>query len=362
MEYEITYPDTLVRIWKYMCQEDVPNFSGEICGSIWKCLEDQLAYRLHNSNIPGINCPEDAQDAARGFLVKVLCPDAPCPVFIRSFSVLVNNARKYLAKINSPVLYEANDILHEALLTLEKDNRIERDSASKGHRISAATAFAFSGTPTTQIASWSDYEKNKDTVPHFKTKIWGTAEHTRILSPANAQDLVLQLLKAFGGWTEVAHLFKAMKNHIPEQLEFVNLSPAPETGNNPIENYAAPGEDPWMADFNKKQSMRLINETSTRIWKQICQISKAVFCCYYLPNTLSGSKHGRKMQEFGKVSTVSDQNQKIEIIFQREIAYYMDYNDGYKSNAVKRTVLKIFSSLYGRCTDSGHNPGLRQEA
>ena len=360
MEYEITYPDTLVRIWKYMCQEDVPNFSGEICGSIWKCLEDKLAYRLHNSNVPGINCPEDAQDAARGFLVKVLCPDAPCPIFIRSFSVLVKNARKYLAKINSPVLYEANDILHEALLTLEKDNRIERDSASKGHRISAATAFAFSGTPTTQIASWSDYKKNKETVPHFKTKIWGTAEHTRILSPANAQDLVLQLLKAFGGWTKEALLFKAMKNHIPKQLEFVKLEPNPEIDNNPLENIAAP-EDHWMEDFDKMQIIRLANQTSERIWKQICKISNEVFCCYYLPNTLSNSERGRNLQDFGKSSTISDRNRKIETIVRNEIAHYIRYDDVYKSDAITRTLNHIFVSLYGRCTKSGYDPGLRQE-
>ena len=347
----INYPDSLVNMWQYTHNEAPSEFTGELCGQVWEKLEAVLAGSLKN-NLPGIESYQDAKDAAQSFLVEML--KNACPYHIRNVSILVSNARKYLARKNNPVQYELNEILHEALNDLEKSGAIERDSASKNHRISNLTLFALAGTPNTKKSSLNDYENNKHIVGTFTTKLReGAPEHSRILTPTDARELVMQLLKAFGGWTNKAAIFKAMQNHIPDQMRII---PGVEIEDEDIVNKPAPEDNDYMDDFSMMQINRISGIASERIWERICKISNKVFCLYYLPKTIF--EKDVKMEALGKTSTVSDQNRKITLIVQDEIGNYLKENDGYESAAIKKTVKKIFKNLCGTCTESGYNPGL----
>ena len=354
MSVVIHYPDTLVNVWKYTHNEASFEFTEELCGRVWEKLISVLAGCLKNK-VPGIESFQDAQDAAQGFLVEML--QSACPVHIRSVSILVSNAKKYLARRNNPVQYELNEILHEALNDLEKSGVIERDAASRNHWISNQTLFAVAGTPVAQKASLKDYENNRDTVGSFTTKLRsGSPEHSRILAPADAKELVMQLLKAFGGWTNKSDIFKAMQNHIPEQMRVISAHTMDDEDNDYLENIAADPDDNYMDDFSAMQIKRISGIASERIWERICKISNEVFCLYYLPKNIL--QKDVKMEAVGKTSTVSDQNKKFTRIVRDEIGNYLQENNGYESVLIKRTVNKIFRNLYGCCTESGYNPGL----
>ena len=352
-DLRIIFPETLVNIWKYTHNENLPEFSNEQCGKVWQKLENILAGKFKN-NIPGIKNYQKAQEAARDFLVDFF--QAACPAHINSMSALIANAKKYLARKNNPIQYELNEILHEAILDLEKQQLIERDERSRGHKISSNTWVALTGTSVACQASMIDYERNKQNVENFTTKLRnGSAEHSRILTPADAKALVLQLLKAFGGWTKKTDLFTAMQNHIPEQMKIVDIQARNEDEEVSLENIVAV-EDDYMDEFDAMQINRIAGIAAERIWKRICEVSNKVFCLYYLPKTFS--KCDVKLGDIGATSTVSDQNRRISNIVQDEMKSYLDANDGDKSQAVRRTVRKILRSLCGSCTESGYNPGL----
>ena len=341
---EIIYPQTLVLLWKYEHGMDVGDFNAE---EAWLSVIDVLKRSLPNQ--------KDKYDDVM-FCLTTLLQDSSAPTCIRSRYSLIAKARQILARENNPVQYELDDILREALLKLEEQGVIERDEASKGHRISKSTLFAFKGTSTTKKASLEDYEKNKHTVQQFSSKIRGNSpEHTRILAPADALKLVEQLLKSFGGWVQKTDLLKVIKNHIPEQLTVVSLSGDSNEGLNLLENLPAEGEDDFIDEFDRLQAANIANSASNRIWERICAISDKVFCLYYLPGL---SDNNVSMKDIGNTSTVSDQNKKISTIVKDELKNYKDYNNSYKASAVEAALNKILANLFGKCTESGYNTPL----
>ena len=342
----ISYPDSLVNMWRYV--RAAPDELDDRCwGAVWKELTNIIAGCLKKEGI------KSCHDAAQDFLCEML--RKACPVHIRSVSILVSEAKKYLARKNNPVQNELNKILHKALRNLEKSGVVERDAASKKHRISNQTLFAVTGTPVSQKASLDDYKNNRYSVDIFQTKLRkGSAEHSQILTSANAKVLVLQLLNAFGGWTKKTDLFTAMQNHIPEQMKIVDIQAENKDDEVSLENIVAV-EDDYMDKFDAMQINRIAGITAERIWEKICKVSNKVFCLFYLPKTFY--EHDVKAEDIGVIPTVYNHNKKISEIVQDEIKSYLDDNDGDKSKAVRRAVRKILGSLQGRCTKSGYNPG-----
>ena len=66
----------------------------------------------------------------------------PSPNHIASISFLVQQMRKFLAKKRNPVQYELNNILRNALLTLEKRGEVKREQGYRGEKITNKTRFA----------------------------------------------------------------------------------------------------------------------------------------------------------------------------------------------------------------------------
>ena len=355
----IVFPDTLVNMWNFANRQNSNNFSEDLYFISWNIIIKFLASHFVKNQLPGIDDYTVAEDEAKCFFIDLL--QGSCPVHIRSYTNLIANARKYLARKNNPVQYELNSILHLAITDLEKLHRIERDAQSKNKNISKFTLLAIINTPENCKGTFQNYEKNKASIPNYSTKIrGGSVEHSKILSPSDARELVLQLLQAFGGWTKKTDLFTAMQNHVPEQFKIVSLTPLEEEDENLLENLGGV-EDEYENDFEKIQVLRIASLTAERIWKRICSISNKVFCLYYLPKTISTVTEVKvdiKMDTLGKTSTVSDQNRKIATIVQDEMGTYMEDNEGYKSKSIKRTVVKILNVLGGNCTQCGYKPGI----
>lgn len=332
----IEYPASLIKVWAFVNGiEDYPE--AEIVA-----LYNGLVYEL---------CKDqhwDARNEPIDYFLHLV--QSSCPNHINSCGIMRKDARKFFARRNNPVGYEMNDILHKALLALEKEHKIVRDNDSSGYTIKNHTRFALPATSRLRYGKMSNYEKNCHQVPHFATKFRKDAEHTRMLTHENAKKLVLELLKAFEGWTEKTDLLDAFSKHIPEQFWVIN---APDNGW--LEALSDGEEDP-MLEFYREQASNIVSESSKNIWDKICKISDKVFCLYTLPKVTT-DRAPIPLETLGKSSTVSDQNKKLSEILLSELKCNVDEfrNDKKFIRQILTSMIdEIYQNLTGRCAGCGY--------
>lgn len=357
---ELSFPEDLVLLWNvshfHQSEATADGFEDK-----WKALQDMLSGYI-KKNLPGFATYQDAQDAASDYIIHLLSGN--CPDNVISHSALIANMRKYLAMKREPVQYELNQILHAALRKLEKIGLVKRDENSIGKRISGKTLFLRTDSKN-NFRSWrNDYERNRKNVPVYKSVIRANdPEHSRIIPPASAKELVLKLLDAFGGWTETRDLLWAMQFHVPDQLQFVpeqKLAPVKSDSNspavNPINNLPEDRSETFIYDFDHESGARISAETAQRIWNRVSKVSDKVFCLYSLPN-FSDLDCSTKLEDFGPTSTVYDQNRDIMKIMQDELKNYIHYFNASSREklAIKAVLNKISSNLYRNCSEKGYN-------
>lgn len=356
-ENKLVLPDDLVRLWESAHQAPGSGGREPELSLIWEKLYKSLAGSLNRENTPGITNNDDGIDAAMDYIIFLL--KGSCPQHLKSFNLLHKNFRKYLAKNRNPVQYELNQILHTALLFLEKEGAICRGEAYLKKNIMQDTLFALAGTPGECMGSIMKYEQNKSSVPHYTTKIRNNnPEETRIITPENANDLVLKLLAAFGGWISKQELLSAMMKHIPEQFIIqLKFGKDEEDQDDQAANIASEC-DSYIYEHEREQSYAFGFEMTEKIWERITQVSSKVFCLFFLPKNLYGQKV--KLADIGPKSTVDDQNRKIVRILEEELVNFKDYfAQTYKERDVQNLVVrKIFDFLQNRCTEIGYSPDL----
>lgn len=351
---QLKYPETLVKMWLYSkSSEEEILFTEQNFTDAWEQISEILKKEI--KNLPNMSDESDCTDAANDFLVMLL--QGKCPDNIKSESILKQECKKYLARKRNPQQYELNLILCAALRSLEKEGQILRDNASEGKRISSHSRFLLASIPAdSPVSDISNYEYNRNTVSLYRTKIRANdPEHTRILAPSDARNLILELLYAFGGWTRKGDLLKTMQNHIPEQLCIVQ-NVAGEAQEIDIENQE--GENFSYYEYEFKAAMTKSYEVAERIWKRVCKISDKVFCLYFLPKIYDIKV---TQSSLGATSTVSEQNQKIETIYADELKEYMVDRDKLEIRDRKRMDSisdQILQKLDGKCTEKGMNPHL----
>ena len=358
---ELKFPEDLVLLWKTAHRE--PDGAPEDIFSLkWTAVQEMLSGYIKKNRLPGIVSYQDAQDAANDYLVSLF--SGICPDNVISHSVLIANMRKYLAMRRNPVQYELNQILRSALRTLEKEDRIQRDESSIGKHISGQTLFLRTDSRNNVRASRENYERNRTKVPFYRTVIRANdLEHSKIIPPESAKDLVLNLLDAFEGWTDTKELLWAMQFHVPEQLKFVpeqELSPEkPDSDSpaaNPISNLPDKQAETFIYDFDQESGTMIAEETAQRIWIRVSEVSDKVFCLYFLPKSLS-LDYSAKLEDFGPSSTVSDQNRNLKKIMEDELRNYASYSEvsDRERIAMKAVLNKISLNLHRNCTEKGFN-------
>ena len=360
-QMELKFPEDLVLLWN-TAHNIHPEMAADVFSSKWVDVQKMLSGYIMKNRLPGIVTYQDAQDAANDYLVSLFSGN--CPDNVISHSVLIANMRKFLARKRNPVQYEMNQILRDALRSLEETGQIQRDESSKNKRISGKTRFWFTGNNSTIQAIRSDYERNRVQVPLYSAVIRANdPEHSKIIPPKSAKSLILDLLKAFGGWTETSDLLWAMQFHVPEQVKFVSEQElAPEKPDsdlpaaNPISNLPDEGADTFIYDFDQESEFMIAAETSQRIWDRVRKVNDKVFCLYFLPKSLS-LKCSTKLEDFGPSSTVSDQNSKIEKIMAEELWNYASHSEfSDRERIAMNTVLNNISlNLHQNCTEKGYD-------
>ena len=356
----LKYPDDLVSLWNYMHTPDsngvIPEQEAE---RIWNELKCLLSGALFKLELPGIGMRKiEIEEAASDYIIYLF--QGACPGHIRRSSLLVGDMKKYLAQTRNPVQYEMNNILHEALLRLENEGLIRRNI--QGTNINSNTKFVLSEIKSPTTAKFADYEARRDSIPVFKSKPrGGSLEHARMITPTDADDLILKLLTAFGGWTSTDELFRAMRNHIPEQLIITSLTVVNDDGEeNSYEPIAAEADD-YMFDLDGRQILALSSGVAERIWERVQKISDETFCVYWLPKT-TGSPQKIPMRKLGATSTIDGRAKRIDTIFRDEVQMWLPESpyqtSGREKTAAKRGLEKILELLKQRCSEKGYSMSL----
>ena len=97
----IVFPDTLVNMWNFANRQNSNNFSEDLYFKSWNIIIKFLASHFVKNQLPGIDDYTVAEDEAKCFFIDLL--QGSCPVHIRSYTNLIANARKYLARKNNQV-------------------------------------------------------------------------------------------------------------------------------------------------------------------------------------------------------------------------------------------------------------------
>ena len=355
---ELHFPDDLVSMWNSahnVGDESAPG-SEEVADK-WVAVQSLLSGFILKNRMPGIRSQQDAVDAANDYLCHLL--SGICPENITSHSVLIANMKRYLARKRNPVQYEMNQILHAALLALEKEGKIKRDENSIGRHISGQTWFSLSADKNPGRASRENYEWNRQKVPFYRTVIRGNdPERSRIIPPESAQDLILHLLDAFGGWTLTGDLLWAMQFHVPEQLKYVSPQTNPDSPSelDPTENIPDAEAHSYIYEYDYEAVEMIAGETVRRIWDQVSKINDKLFCLYFLPQCLPDAIADTVLEDFGPHSTAADQNKRIMKIMAEELSAYKFHSEvSRREQAAENAVLqKISSNLHQNCTEKGY--------
>lgn len=358
---ELKFPEDLVLLWN-SAHNIQPGMPADVFSSKWIAVQKMLSGYIIKNRLPGIVSYQDAQDATNDYLVSLF--SGICPDNVISHSALIANMRKYLAMKRNPVQYELSQILHLALRTLEKEGLIKRDESSIGKHISGQTLFLRTDRTSDFRASRENYERNRKNVPFYRTVVRANdLEHSKIIPPESAKDLILNLLDSFEGWTDTKDLLWAMQFHVSEQLKFIpeqelvpkNQDPDSPAGN-PISDLPDGQADTFIYAFDQESGDMIAEETAQQIWIRVSEISDKVFCLYFLPKSLS-LDYSAKLEDFGPSSTVSDQNRNLKKIMEEELQNYASYSEVSEREriAMKAVLNKISLNLHRNCTEKGYN-------
>ena len=361
---ELKFPDDLVFLWNAAHYHQSEMLANDIYEAKWIAVQTMLCKYLRNTKLPGITKEEDVQDAAKEYLIYLFSES--CPDYITSNSILTTRMRQYLARKRNPVQYEMSMILYSALRSLENNGKVKRDENSKGKKISAMTLFQRTDSKSDSRGTRTNYEEYRKNIPFYKTVIRANdPEHSRIIPQESARDLVMNLLKAFGGWTNIRDLLWAMQFHVPDQLNFVaeqDLAPekldSDSPASSPILNFPKDQSETFVYDSDQEFIAMNAAETAQRIWDRVSKVSDKVFCLYFLPDYLPVSpNYSVKLADLGPTSTVGDQNKKITQIMRDELKDYKSYfsDSDREKIAMKKALKNISLNLHRNCTEKGHN-------
>ena len=339
-------------IWDYLHDCAEANVAEQEIGDIWLSILNELTKKLY---LPDTNDEKDREDAVSGFVDHLF--HGRRPEHIKNVSFLAREMKKYLAMTRNPVQYEMHQILNEALHSLIKDGIVKQDSEGA---IRSSTRFVLAAMKSPAVAEFRDYERHRDKVPSFSTqKRANDWEKTKMLTPSDAKVLVIKLLEAFGGWITTQDLFRAMKNHIPEQMQISSRFSGPGDDGEPEERTPVDkGADNYIYGFDTNQLFVIASGAAGRIWERVKKISDRTFCIYWLPKKYYG-RNARQVA-VGPAQTVSDQCKRIQAVIGEELADWNSYPAASRRErqAIEEGLKKIIIFLRECCTEKGYPANL----
>ena len=273
-----------------------------LCGQGYLLLEKRRAGKS----------PRDLHDEAHELAVEfMLHLRSKRLTNLQTAAHFAHGMSKYLTRRESPVYHEVWKTLSQALIDLEKEGVVARlPPASGANR--QTTEWCFRKHEGNPPAPPQDFFEAAGKLPVY----YPARKDGRLLSPAQAKELVLQMLKLAGGPILMQDLHgEAMKHVVSQMLHPVSID----------ESSAGEGETPaisrQLAERMQVCDFILQEEAEARarqIWDEL-EISGdgQALCIYFLPKHLLGvSVTG---SELGDPRRISEAGKRIRLAFQKAL-------------------------------------------
>ena len=400
---ELTFPDSVVALWKYSHGEE-GSLQEEAVVSLWDRVRSLVLKDAgKKSSDFGVCSAEDLADDFMASLVSGSCPDE-----ITASGTLLMCARKFWAEKWNPCGKEINDAVRRGLLELVKEGRLKR--SDEGKTIGKSTLFWLADHNPRYKATPEECENvfQKISMAGIKVRDGQAAANKRMLTPTEAKRIVCELLDLLGGFCSVSmqefmscalartrnvtspFVERYEENDAGDDTDTDDTS-EDESGTNQREldavqeiapkNFPArlnqgmgvngenedepemnqeseaereiPGQFFDDERFRRRQLEVISRKTTERIWAGVIRIhGDKVFCLYSLPVFFESEKKV-PMKDLGPTSTVGERHLKLKKLLQVELTFVIknpaDFRFG-PDNAVSR----ITKGLIGRCAENGH--------
>ena len=196
-ETELTFPDSVVDLWKHFHGEGV--LQEEAVVSLWKRIRRLVLKKATDRSCQfGSGSAEDLADDFMTSLVSGSCPDE-----ITAPGTLQMCAGKFWAEKWNPCGKEINDAVRRGLLDLVKEGRLKR--SDEGKTIGKGTLFWLADHDPSSKATPEECENVFPKIKMAGIKVRDDrSANKRLLTPTEAKRIVCELLKLLGGHCSVS--------------------------------------------------------------------------------------------------------------------------------------------------------------
>ncbi len=327
--------------------------------SLWELIiEISAAHSSHVRNF-GVHQSSSVEDLASEFLLH-LSNRAPLELKnIETKNHLSREYKRWITLQDAPANKELWSVLSEALLSLEKERKIERAPEFRKFNNSNHTRWYVKGNhgKTAKLLS-------EDEVASIKPSIRAKKSGNKVLSPTEAKQWLLRLLQSASGEMLFKDIFDAVKPH----LELLKLVPAEVLARDDGDEHSAPGKvvdklnPEQVTPYLELSIQEEIEFASENIWKRVGELTREigghlVLCCYWIPKNVFNKKV--KLDQFGPHSSVKNVVEDITAVMKK----FMPLKESKCVNdadqiACLRIVNGIIERLSHNCSENGYCPAL----
>ncbi len=197
-----------------------------------------------------------------------------------------------------------------------------------------------------------------DIKPHFRKK---TAAD-KLLSPTEAKQWLIGLLRSAGGGMAVQDIFAAIKPHIELFRTVSATDPQTADSGEEVKNEYSKDLPPALTPYLELRTEEEIEFASKSIWRRVGELTRKiaghlVLCCYWIPKNVRGEKV--KLDQFGPHSSVKDVVDDITVIMQEFVPLAESGDDSDSDRlACLRVAGGIIEELSSKCSENGYCPSL----
>jgi len=267
--------------------------------------------------------------------------------------------KKYKTMKSNPEGYEVWKKISAALLSLEEDNLAERREKDLKYTNSNLTEWRLKDCNCYELIQIHKFLENAiKELPFYHCK-----RHDSILTPIDAKDLTLRILRLADGYLQMKDIVLIAKRRVE-----ISHTVSAIQKNGDGEEYNIIDESLSVEDITREEVFaEESSEYRTKlIWDKIQSVSRGtvnkiegsrIFCLYLLPSTCGSSKVN--LDDFGPSSTVGDIINKDIYPLLRKYLYFDNCGGDSTYTFIGEDIQKkIISKLNGFCSEKGYNTGL----
>ena len=269
---------------------------------------------------------------------------------------LYREFNRFITKSNASENHELWAILSYALIYLEKNKKVFRNSKKKFSN-SNDTIWYLKEFKDTEPNISENNEKIKQ-IPVFtpvKRKA-NSKNQAKVIPPGKARELIIYILEAVGGPVDMRTIFQIASSKVV-------LSSLKEL---PQQNNTSEGEEVDIVSNVKSEETEALlfaldEEVENRvllIWQEVEKIERGIstkiqgtkiLCLYILPSKMGEKKI--KLSDFGPKSTVDDVSKDVMSVLRK----YLSFSDSVKSDMmfpVQNIIINIIQKINEKCSET----------